>query len=310
MVDVVNLQGGKCVEIFLDVLVLENIVMNYLILLMTAKFSKNKVSHLRLFSGALLGALYVAFLVVCPSFEGYYTTIAKIALSLAIVAIAFSFERFTAFFKTMVMFYISTFIFAGAGFAFLYFNHSGGFVRNGFFYIYWNSKWTVMVLCVATVGIIVKIFWDILQSRLVKDRLLIPLKIAFENGSIELFALVDTGNALFDPLTHVPVVVVEFKAIKSILPEEIKTIFEQSNEDDLVGITKIVSDSRWFSRFRLIPFTSLGKENGMLIGFKPDYIEVGEKTDKKGVTDVIIGIYNRALSKSENYNALLGPDLV
>lgn len=297
-------------EIFLDVLVLENIVMNYLILLMTAKFSKNKVSHLRLFLGATLGALYVAFLVVCPSLKGYYTTIAKIALSFGIVAIAFHFERFVAFFKTMVIFYISTFIFAGAGFAFLYFNQSGGFVRNGFFYVYWNSKWTVMVLCVATVGIIVKIFWDILQNKFVKDRLLIPLKIAFENGIIDLSALVDTGNALFDPLTHVPVVVVEFKAIKSILPIEIQKIFEESKEDDLVGVTKIVADSSWFSRFRIIPFTSLGKENGMLIGFKPDYIEVGEKTEKKGVTEVIIGIYNRALSKSENYNALLGPELV
>lgn len=297
-------------EIFLDVLMLENIVMNYLILLMTAKFSKNKISHLRLFLGSVIGALYVAFLVVFPSLKGYYSTIAKIALSFAIIAISFSFEKFIAFFKTLAIFYISTFIFAGAGFAFLYFNQSGGFIRNGVFYVCWNSKWTVLVLSIATAGIIVKIFWDIIQQKLVKDRFLIPLKIAFENGTIDLSALVDTGNALFDPLTHVPVVVVEFKAIKSILPVEIQNIFSESKEEDLVGVTKIVADSSWFSRFRLIPFTSLGKENGMLIGFKPDYIEVGEKTEKKGVTDVIIGIYNRALSKSENYNALLGPELV
>ena len=297
-------------EIFIDILILENIVMNYLIILMTAKFSKNRVSHLRFFIGATVGALYVAFLIIFPNLKGYYTTLAKIALSFAIVAISFSFERFVAFFKTLAIFYISTFIFAGAGFAFLYFNQSGGFVRNGFFYVYWNSKWTVMVLGVITAGIIVKIFWDIIQHKLVKDRLLIPLKIAFENGIIDLPALVDTGNALYDPLTRVPVVVVEFKAIKSILPLEIQNIFEESRENDLVCVTKIVSDSNWFSRFRLIPFTSLGKENGMLIGFKPDYIEVGDKSGKKGVTDVIVGIYNRALSKSENYNALLGPDLV
>lgn len=297
-------------EIFIDVLILENIVMNYLIILMTAKFSKNKVSHLRFLIAATVGALYVAFLIIFPNLKGYYTTLAKIALSFGIVAISFSFERLIPFFKTLAIFYISTFIFAGAGFAFLYFNQSGGFVRNGFFYVYWNSKWTVMVLGVATAAIIVRIFWDIIQHKLVKDRLLIPLKIAFESGIIDLSALVDTGNALYDPLTRVPVVVVEFKAIKSILPLEIQSIFEQSKENDLVCVTKIVSDSNWFSRFRLIPFTSLGKENGMLIGFKPDYIEVGDKSDKKGVTDVIIGIYNRALSKSENYNALLSPELV
>jgi stage II sporulation protein GA (sporulation sigma-E factor processing peptidase) len=169
----VYLQGGNRVEIFLDVLMLENIVMNYLILLMTAKFSKNKISHLHLFLGSVLGALYVAFLVVFPSLKGYYSTIAKIALSFAIIAISFSFEKFIAFFRTLAIFYISTFIFAGAGFAFLYFNQSGGFIRNGVFYVCWNSKWTVLVLGIATAGIIVKVSWDIIQHKLVKDRFLI-----------------------------------------------------------------------------------------------------------------------------------------
>ena len=28
----------------------------------------------------------------------------------------------------------------------------------------------------------------------------------------------------------------------------------------------------YISRFRLIPFSSLGKQNGMLVGFKPDKV--------------------------------------
>ena len=137
-----------------------------------------------------------------------------------------------------------------------------------------------------------------------------PLKVAFENGIIMLSALIDTGNSLYDPLTDSPVVVVEFNAIKNILPLEIQNIFDESIEDDLASVTQIVSSSKWLSRFRLIPFKSLGKENGMLIGFKPDYIEVGENTKIRGARNVIIGIYNRALSKNDNYNALLGPELI
>ena len=41
----------------------------------------------------------------------------------------------------------------------------------------------------------------------------------------------------------------------------------------------------------------------MLIGFKPDYIEIGEEEDKKGVSNVIVGIYNKTLSKNEKYKA-------
>lgn len=297
-------------EIYIDILILQNVVMNYLILFMTSKLSKTRISNLRLFLGSLVGASYVVFLLLFPDIEIYYTTAAKILLSFFIVAVTFYPPKFKSFMRILAIFYISTFIFAGAAFAFLYFNNTGGLIQNGIFYIFDDSRWSMLFFSVVTVCIIVKIFWDLIQERLIKDNLCIPLKIVFENGMIDLFALVDTGNTLHDPLTNVPVVVVEFNAIKNILPEDIQNIFEESEEEDLIRATKIISHSKWFSRFRLIPFTSLGKENGMLIGFKPDYIEIGENTDKKGVSDVIVGIYNRALSNNNNYNALLSPELV
>ena len=297
-------------EIYLDILFLENIVMNYLILLATSKFSRRRTSNLRLFLGALTGALFVVMMVIFPGVKAYYTVLAKFLLSLVMVAVSFSPERIGTFIKTLAVFYLSTFIFAGAAFAFLYFNQTGGFIKNGIVYVFWQSKWTVLFLSILLVGIIGRICWELIQSKFVKDKLLVQLKIAFENRSINLEALIDTGNSLHDPLTNMPVVVVEFNALKEILPEEIKKIFEESKENDLVIVTNIISASRWFSRFRLIPFTSLGKENGMLIGFKPDYIEVGVSEEKKGIYDVIVGIYNRSLSRNEKYKALLNPELI
>jgi stage II sporulation protein GA (sporulation sigma-E factor processing peptidase) len=297
-------------DIYIDILFLENVLINFFILMVTAKFSKTRTSSLRIFIGAVLGASYVIVLILLPGMKIYSTTIAKIILSMAIVAVTFSPERLKTFFKTLAMFYISTFICAGAAFAFLYFNQNGGFVRNGIVYVFWDSKWSTLILALGIAGIMVRIFYEIIQSRLIRDKLLLPLKISFENRIIELAALVDTGNSLHDPFTNTPVIVVEFYAIKDILPLEIQDIFKDSKDEDLISISDIVSRSKWFSRFRLIPFTSLGKENGMLIGFKPDYIEIGENETKKGVSDVVVGIYNKALSKNERYRALLSPELV
>ena len=298
-------------EVFLDVIILENIVMNYLILLTTSKFIRSKTSNFRLLVGAIIGAAYVVLMVVLPGIKVFYTVFARILLSFVIVAVASTPKKFMAFFKTLAIFYVCTFIFAGAAFAFLYFNQNGGFVRNGIIYVFWQSKWTVLFLSIVMVIIIVRIFWDILQYRVVKEKLLKQLKIAFENKAIELSALVDTGNSLHDPLTNMPVVVVEFDAIKEILPSDIRSIFHESRENDLTTITGIISNSQWFSRFRLIPYTSLGKENGMLIGFKPDYIEIRDNNEERiGISDVIIGIYNKALSKNEKYKALLNPELI
>ncbi len=297
-------------EVYIDVLFLENVVMNYLILIVTAKFSKSKTSSLRALLGALIGASYVVLILLFPNVKFYYTTLGKVILSVVMVAVAFPQEKLMNFFKTLAIFYVSTFIFAGAAFAFMYFNQTGSFVRNGIVYVFWQSKWTLLLLSIIMAGIIVRIFWELVQFKFMKDKLLLTLKIAFESRIIALAALVDTGNSLHDPLTNTPVVVVEFNAIKDILPSEIQSIFVQSKENDLDSVTDIVANSSWFSRFRLIPFTSIGKENGMLIGFKPDYIEIGEEPEKKGVNNVIICIYNRALSKNQRYKALLSPELV
>lgn len=297
-------------EIYLDVLFLENVVMNYLILVMTARFSKNRASNLRMFLGALVGASYVVVMVLLPGMKVYYTAFAKIILSLVMVAVTFSPEKVVSFIKTLAIFYVATFLFAGAAFALLYFDQSGGFVRNGIVYVFWKSKWTVLLLSIILVGIIARIFWEIMQLKLAKSKLMVHLKIVFGDRITGMEALIDTGNSLHDPITNMPVVVVEYTAVKDILPEDIQSIFEESRENDLSSVTGIISSSSWFSRFRLIPYTSLGKDNGMLLGFRPDYILLGTENEEKGIQDVIVGIYNRSLSRSRDYKALLGPELI
>lgn len=284
--------------------------MNFMILFLTEKLSKIKTTNTRLFLGAFIGAFYVIALVLCPSIEIYYTFIAKILLSFLIIAVSFWPDKWKSFIKTLAIFYLCSFLLAGAAFAFMYFNSSGGIVKNGIFYIFYNSKWTILVLSIITVAIVLRVIWEIMQFKLIKEKLILPLKIVYESKKIELFALIDTGNSLYDPITNNPVIVVEFPVLKEILPSEISNVFEQSKDNDLIGITKVVSDSKWFSRFRLIPFTSLGKENGILLGFKPDYIEIGNKQKGGEIKDAIVGIYNKSLSKNEKYNALLGPELV
>ena len=300
-------------EIYLDIIILENIVINYLILFVTAKFSKARASNFRLLLGSLVGSLYLVLMILLPTMRLNTSFLSKLLLSLAMVAVTFNFSRISFFLKTLVIFYASTFLFAGAGFAFLYFNRGGGIVRNGVMMLpvaLLNAKWTELLLAFVVTFIILRVVWDVIRNKFLREKILVRLFIAFDRKAIETYALVDTGNSLHDPLTNMPVVVVEFTAIKELLPEDIRELFEQDSENDLNIVTAAVSCSAWFSRFRLIPFTSLGKENGMLIGFRPDYIEIVSENEKKGVNDVIIGIYNKTLSKNEKYRALLNPELM
>lgn len=300
-------------EIYLDIVILENIVINYLILLVTSRFSKNRTSSLRLFLGSVAGAAYLVLMILLPDTKVYATLLSKFLLSVGMVAITFSFRKLSVLLKTLALFYATTFIFAGAAFALMFFSKDWGIIRNGVLITplsFIDAKWSELLLAVAVALIIFRVIRDALQSKFIKEKLLVNISIAMGNKSIELPALVDTGNSLHDPLTKLPVVVVEFSAIKDLLPDDIKSIFEQNNENDLNSVTSTISSSNWFTRFRLIPFKSLGRENGMMIGFRPDYIEIGADEGKKDIRDVIVGIYNRTLSANEQYRALMNPELI
>lgn len=300
-------------EIYLDIVILENIVINYLILSVTARFSKNRAGSLRLLLGSILGTAYLVLMILLPDMKVYTTVFSKVLLSIAMVAVTFSFGRLKIFLKTLALFYATTFLFAGAGFALMFFKRDWGIIRNGVIMTpisLPDTSWAELLLAVAVTLIILRIVWDAIQNKFLREKLLVRISIAFGDKTIDVPALVDTGNSLHDPLSNMPVVVVEFSAIKELLPDDIRSIFEQETEDDLSRVTAAISCSDWFSRFRLIPFTSLGKENGMLIGFRPDYIEIGEADDRKDVQAVIIGIYNKALSRNEQYRALMNPELM
>ena len=66
--------------------------------------------------------------------------------------------------------------------------------------------------------------------------------------------------------------------------------------------------NKYISKLKFIPFSSLGKQNGMLVGIKPEKIEViNEQTEEE--KNAIIGIYNKSLTKKGEYKALIGIDL-
>ena len=295
--------------IYIDVLFFENIAINFLILAITGYISKFSAGAARLLAGSFIGAMYVlaAFL---PGTEMYFTITAKIVLSFVMVAVTFWPEKIKDFIKLTLFFYLVSFVFVGAVFGLYYFlNPKGGMVSNGIYNISGFPIKTLLVSIIFTY-IVIRICWDIIKSKAIRENAMATVLIRLENKEVTINALIDTGNSLRDPISNIPVMIVEFEAIKEILPEEVNTIFLNGVETNLDLVVQEISKTDWASRFRLIPFNSLGKTNGMLIGFRPDRVEVEIKEVKKDSQEVVVGIYNRNLSKDESYRALLSLELV
>ena len=72
--------------IYIDVVLIENLIMNYIILLATGLILKIKIKHIRLIIGSLLGAIYT-IIGYMGILEIYSSFILKIILSIMIVYI-------------------------------------------------------------------------------------------------------------------------------------------------------------------------------------------------------------------------------
>ncbi|MBS4535404.1 sigma-E processing peptidase SpoIIGA [Clostridium sp. D2Q-14] len=296
--------------VYAEYLLIENFIINYIILYVTKRFTRPDTSNIRLFISAFLGAIYT-LLVFVPGLYFMSNVIAKISISVLIVVIAYNPIKFKSFVKLFTTFYTVSFVFAGGSFALFYLTNSKIYFGKGIFYIKDINGFNPIFLIAGIVISLLffKIAFQYIYAKFKKQDMYINLTIRLQNKKAELKGIVDTGNSLMDPITNIPVIIVEFSAIKKILPNTIQEIFSKYNEDDLNIISEIMYKENEMIKFRLIPFKSIGKDNGMLLGFKPDEVILDTNEDKK-ISDIVIGIYNNSLTNDNDYVALLHPEII
>ena len=295
-------------EVYGEYLFIENLLMNWLILHLTSYFSKEIVPKYKIWLGASIGALY-AFVFFFPSLSFLYSFVMKIIVSMLIITITFTPYRFIIFLKLLGIFYLISFMFGGAAFALFYFTDFQGLLSNGIFY-FGNFSLKLLLYSGVISYILIKFCWEFVQIRISREKIYISISIEVENHRSHLKALLDTGNSLQDPLSKYPVIVVEYAAIRELFPEDVQKVFNSSEDINFTIISKLLQTSEWISRFRVIPFKSLGKENGMLIGFKPDCVQLMDNKNLKSMKNIIIAVYGKQLSVNGDYSALLHPDIL
>lgn len=300
--------GGEKMIVFAEYVFLENFIMNYIILSLTARFGKASTRKLRLALASSIGALY-AFVIFFPSLHFLFSALMKVACSMLIIILAFNPYRFKDFFKLLGIFYLITIVFGGAGFALFYFTSFNGIISNGIFYISNISLKNILISC-GLGYILIQFCWGYIQKQFSKEKIYTKVKIQMDGSIVELTGLVDTGNSLTDPITRYPVMIVEHEAILELLPEHLRGAFRGSKFPDFDEITLQLENTLWMTRLRIIPFQALGTENGMLVGFKPDSVIIEKESEMKEFEQIIIAIYSKKLSKAGEYTALLHPDLV
>ena len=294
--------------VYVDVLFLLNFVLNFLLLLTTGKICKNRAKSWRLSLGALAGSMY-AVLMFFPSLAIYYTLLSKLIFSAALIAVSFSVKRWREFGRLILVFYAVNFLFAGAAFGLFYLTDLGSVVgavmSNGIFYF--DLPLGVLLMTSAGAYLLLWAVQRIYTYKMSKAGKYYDIVIHYHGRQASVHALLDTGNSLADPLTGKPVIVAELASLVPLFGDELNQIFSACQNDDTNLIPLVMEHAQLHDSFRLIPFSSLGRENGLLLAFLPDCVEL--TAEERSVRDVLIGIYTKKLSKTQEYKALLHPSL-
>jgi stage II sporulation protein GA (sporulation sigma-E factor processing peptidase) len=293
--------------IYIDIVLIENLIMNYIILFTTAVVLKIKVNHIRLILASLLGAGY-SIIAYMGIIKVYSSIILKIILSVLIIYIAFNPQNIKKMCKDLLLFYLVSFVFGGAAFALIYIiKPQNILMKNGLFLGTYTLK-TVMLGAVVAFCIIIGTF-AIIKNKISKKDMFCEIEILINQKKIKTKAMIDTGNMLKEPITNVPVIVVEHILLYSCMPKEILNNLKEIMGGDFKNIPCDIQE-KYISKLKLIPFSSLGKQNGMLIGIRPEYVKVITDEQEKINKNVIIGIYEKSLTKKGEYQALIGIELL
>ncbi len=300
--------------IYLDKSMLLNFTMDFIILAITSRLSGYKAGTGRLTAGSFLGSLYV-LVIFLPDIRFLYTMVIKFLVSCCIIGLTFYPFRLKKFLVVLGYFYAVSFALGGAIYGFT--AMSAGLEGSGNYEVLRNliqrtgSAVDVLVwgfpLALLFWAVIGRWVWKGLKKTLVKRVLRFPVSIVFGQAAVTLEGFVDTGNQLRDPVTKCPVVVVEAKVLLPYLPARFEQVIAGP---DLWDLDSCLQDTFWAERLRLVPFTSVGKQDGIMIGFVPDLLEIETPAGKVQTGKVIVGLYTRELSPDGAYRALLHPDLL
>ena len=279
-------------EIYADVLLLVNFVMNSFILWSVAMLCREKCRHLRILAGGLAMALMYVLIMVGLPFSLWLSAIASLTMLSVGIYISFRPKNIRTFLARLFVGYICSFAVGGLGMMVIY--------RIP------EVPWMLLVICIVASYITIKLVAYILENLCLKKQLLCPVTIHIGERAMSFQALVDTGHSLQDPLNKAPVIIAEFDSVKELLPDDIRLMFYENHENDLSDLLTAATGTKFYDRIRMIPFVSLGLANGMLVGFRPDKVDLSGASRK----DVVIGIYNRKLSTDGRYQGLIAPELI
>lgn len=259
--------------VYIDILLMENFIVNYFLLLITAKTLKFRVSIMRVLISSILGSMYI-FTMLIKELRWLTMLPVKICIAFFMVLIMLNTTSFFYKVKGFIIFILYSMTLSGVC---LFLSNSEVVSELSKTAII-NFNYKELLLSLILLFLILNRIYNVIKDGICVEQLIYSIDVIYKDKIFSVKAFLDTGNELREPITHLPVIVIE--------------------ESILDGI-EISEKEKYYIKYKDVS-GNLGK----LLAFKPSYVVLHEK-DKLKNKEFIIAITKTKLSAENAYNALL-----
>lgn len=286
---------------YLDLLLSINTVINYFILLVTAKLFRKQPGAPRLLFGASAGALAVLLLNL-PQYPALILA-ATVIMPIVMALLVFWPLRWLELFTIWCSIFFVSFMTGGAVLALSLLNH-----YEGSFHLP-RGLASLFIVCLF-IYLILSFLWPCLEERKWQKIWQLNMLVSWQGKEKTVPAYLDTGNRLREPFSQRSVIVIHYRCLEGLLPSVVYQRLSDPDMEPWMALPDLeeIAHARCFS---LVPFSGLGAKSGMLLGFKPDAVTLSRGQDSWRIeSKVILGLTRRGFGPVAEYQALLPPDLL
>lgn len=260
-------------ELYIDSLFFMDFIMNFFMLCLTNKIQGRTATRLRCIAGAAYGAGIYCAIFVIPVFSlSVRLAIGFVISALGMVQVTFKCKNFRQIIKRIPS--IAVGMLFGGGTFFLIKEKTDYFSRGMSSFI---STLLLVMTAYALGGFAIK--------RLNKpSQTVCRVMLEGEKEKFKVNALIDTGNLLIEPISKKPVSVLDENSIKRLFGGELPTYY------------------------RVVPYTSVGRKNGLLKCYEIPKISIELHEEEKNYEKVLIACSEELVS-SDGY-MILNPRLI
>ena len=271
--------------IYADILVILNFLVDYFLLLAASHFLSGNVKTYRILLSALLGGASSLYIFL-PEINLIIDFLFKIFILLVMSFVAFGLVSIKRYIKSVLIFAAVNCGYTGIMMAVWYlFKPNGMLVNNSV--VYFNIS-PVVLVTLTVVGYVVFTFLNYVFSKTSKLAEKCTVKVTADGKTVELSAIVDTGNSIKDVFGMGEIIVVDRKSIE--------LLFEN-----------IAFSEKLDNRYRAIPCGTVSG-GGLLEGYRCDSGIIKSEHRTVKLSKPVLAVSKTNLP--DDYSAIVNPDIL